>query len=142
MTTLTNFFKHSDSTLGVFYPTHYIIATFPEFAKAKEAEQALRCLGFGDDELLALQGSEILQYFAEFRADSGMWADAMKMFSRGFGTEQLLVDADLCEARKGAGFLAIYSPSQAVTTSVQSTLKRFDPIAMHWYHTAAVESLI
>ena len=57
MTTLTNFFKESDSRLGVFYPKHYIIGTFPTFEKAKEGAQALLRAGFSGDEVLAVPGS-------------------------------------------------------------------------------------
>lgn len=74
MTTLTHFFKESESSLGVFYPKHYIIATFPTFDETQRAAQALRKAGFSDDEVLAVPGSEILKYFEEFRANSGMWA--------------------------------------------------------------------
>jgi hypothetical protein len=142
MTTLTNFFKESDSTLGVFYPKHYIIATFPTFEKTKEAAQALRIAGFGEQEVLALRGAEILKFFEEFRANSGLWAGVMTMLSRAFGTEQVFADDDVERARAGAGFLAVHAPQQAQATRVQEIVQPFGPRAMHWYEAGGIQVLV
>ena len=142
MTSLTNFFKETDSNLGVFYPTHYIIATFPSFDKTREAAQELRKAGFSEDEVLALPGSEVVKYFEEFRAHSGLWAGVMTMLSRGFGTEQVFADNDVELARAGAGFLAVYCPDDAVAARVRAAVAPFDPRAMHWYESGGIQSLI
>jgi hypothetical protein len=142
MTTLTNFFKESESKLGVFYPQHYIVATFPTFEKTQQAAQALRCAGFADEEMLALRGSEILAYFADLRAHSGLWSGVMTMLSRAFGTEQIFADADVECALAGDGFLAIYSPGEAITSRVCALLQPFEPRAMHWYDKGGIQTLI
>jgi hypothetical protein len=142
MTTLTNFFKESDSSLGVFYPKHYIIATFPSFEKTKEAAQALRNAGFSPDEILAIPGEEILKFFEDFRANSGLWSGAMTVLSRAFGTEQVFADDDVESARAGAGFLAVHTGEQAEADRVRALLAPFNPRAMHWYESGGVQSLI
>lgn len=142
MTTLTSFFKESDSSLGVFYPTHYIIATFLTFEKAQEAAQALRRAGYAQDEILAIPGEEVLTFFEDFRAHSGLWAGAMTMLSRAFGTEQVFADHDVENARAGAGFLAVHSKEQAETNRIRALLEPFGPRAMHWYESGGVEALI
>lgn len=142
MAILTKFFKGSDSTLGVFYPVHYIIAVFPTFALADAASHALRGVGLSEDEVLAIPGSEVLKYFEEFRAHSGYWAGVMSMLSRAFGTEQVFADDDVESARAGEGFLAIYSPGEAQAARIRKLVTPFEPKAMHWYHTAGVECLI
>jgi hypothetical protein len=142
MTTLTNFFKESDSTLGVFYPKHYIIATFPTYAAAQLAAQALRGAGFGEDDMVAIPGAEILQFFEEFRANSSLWAGVMSVLSRAFGTEQAFVDADVQRAQAGAGFLAVYSPEEAQASRIRALLEPFKPKAMHWYLAGGVECLV
>ena len=142
MTTLTNFFKESESSLGVFYPKHYIIATFPSFERTQEAAQALRNSGFPADEVLALPGKEILKFFEDFRAHSGLWSGAMTMLSRGFGTEQVFADDDVESARAGAGFLAVHSVDQGDADRVRGLLQPFDPRAMHWYEAGGVQCLI
>jgi hypothetical protein len=142
MTTLTNFFKESDSTLGIFYPKHYIIAAFPTFEKTKQAVQALRIAGFSDQEVLAIPAPELLKYFEEFRANSGLWAGVMTMLSRAFGTEQVFADNDVERALAGEGFLAVHSPDEAVTARIRAVLEPFEPRAMHWYETGCIQTLI
>jgi len=142
MTKLAKFFKDSDSTLGVFYPKHYIIAAFPTFDKTKEAAQALRTAGFSEDEVLALAGYEVIRFFEEFHANAGLWSGVMTMLSRAFGTEQLFADDDVERARAGAGFLAVYSPGAPETARIRSMLDPFEPRAMHWYEGNGIQSLI
>jgi hypothetical protein len=142
MTTLTSFFKESVSNLGVFYPKHYIIATFDTFDATKCADQALRRAGFSEHEVLAIPAAEILRFFEEFRAQSGLWAGVMTMLSRAFGTEQIFADDDVECAQSGAGFLAIHAPHKAEMERVQALLEPFEPRAMHWYESGGIQSLI
>ena len=142
MTTLTNFFKKTDSSLGVFYPKHYIIATFPTFDKTKQAASALRRSGFSESEVLAVRGDQILRFFEEFHEHAGLWSGVMTMLSRAFGTEQLFVDDDVENARAGAGFLAVYSPEASEASHIRALLEKFDPRAMHWYEAGGIQSLI
>ena len=142
MATLTSFFKSSDSTLGVFYPADYIIAIFPTFSSAQGASQVLRGAGFGEDEVLAIPGSEVLKYFEGFRANSGYWAGIMTMLSRAFGTEQVFADDDVEDAQAGKGFVAIYSPGEAQAARIVELVKPFEPKAMHWYHTGGVQCMV
>ncbi len=37
MSTLKEFFKESDTQLGVFYPKHYLVAVFRNFRTAQQA---------------------------------------------------------------------------------------------------------
>jgi hypothetical protein len=140
-TTIANFFKESPASLGVFYPTHYIIAAFPKFESSERAAQALRCEGFSSDEVLAIPGSEVLEFFREFRAHSGLAAGVMAMLSRVFGTEQIFADDDVQMARDGAGFVAVFSPTEADEKRIASTIKPYQPIAIHWYRTGGVETI-
>lgn len=142
MTALTTFFKDSGSSLGVFYPKHYIVATFPTFAITEKAVLALHKAGFDEGDVLAIPGPGVLDFFEEFREHSGMWAGVVKMLSRAFGTEQVFADDDVHRARAGAGFLAIHSPHEADKSRIVALLEPFEPIAMHWYCTGGVESLV
>jgi hypothetical protein len=142
MATLTGFFKGSDSTLGVFYPAGYIIANFPTFALAEGACHALRQTGLGEDEVLAIPADEVLKFFEEFRAHSGLWAGVMAILSRAFGTEQVFADDDVRRAQSGQGFLAVHSPGEAQANHVRELLLPFQPHTMHWYRAGGVENLI
>lgn len=121
---------------------HYVIGTFPTLEKTKEAAQALRRAGFSEEEVLAVPGSEIFLYFAEFRANASLWASAMTTLSRAFGTEQVFADDDIERARLGAGFLAVHSPDEASTARVKALTEPFDPRALHWYQAGGVQSLV
>ncbi|HTB12908.1 MAG TPA: hypothetical protein VK752_15105 [Bryobacteraceae bacterium] len=142
MTTLANFFKESDSKLGVFYPKHYVIATFPSFEKTEQAALELRKAGFSQGEIRAIRGSEILRFFEEFQANAGVGSGVMTTLSRAFGTEQIFADDDVEKARTGAGFLAVRSPEEAVANRIRAILEPFEPCAMHWYEAGGVQSLI
>lgn len=141
MTTLSRFFQESDSSMGVFYPRHYIIATFSTFDKTKEGAQALRGVGFSEKEVIALPGSEVLKYFQEFQSHAGLWSGVMTMLSRAFGTEQIFADDDVERARAGAGFLAVYSPEAAQAEHIRVLLAPFEPRAMHWYEAGGIQTL-
>ena len=142
MTALTTFFKTSETSLGVFYPTGYIIAIFPTFTASEKAAQALRGSGFSEDEVMALPATEILKFFEEFRYRAGLWSGVMTMLSRAFGTEQVFADNDVEHARAGAGFLAVYAPLETDKSRVQALVTPFEPVAMHWYESGGVESLV
>ena len=142
MTTLTSFFKEPDSKLGVFYPQNYIISTFPTFEITQQAVHALRKAGFGEDDVMAIPATGILEFFEEFRAHAGLWAGVMTMLSRAFGTEQIFADRDVQRAHDGAGFLAIHCPVEADKARIQALLEPFEPVAMHYYQSGGVESLV
>lgn len=141
MTTLATFFKESVSTLGVFYPNDYVIVTFHSFATAEDAVHLLRKEGFCEDDVLAIPGSGILEFFAEFRANSGLWAGVMEVVSRAFGTEQIFADNDVERARAGAGFLAIHCSNEVDKLRIQALLVPLQPVAMHWYRPGGIELL-
>ena len=45
MSLFTNFFKESDTQVGVFYPNHYLIAVFRSLETAQQAVKKLRLAG-------------------------------------------------------------------------------------------------
>ena len=144
MSTMTDFFE-TDSTLGVFYPSGYLIAAFRDQQTAEKASLLLHKAGFSEKEILLVSGIEFLQYFEEFRAHSGMMAEVMSMLSRTFGTEQAYADDDIRRAQAGAGFLVIHvirSPEEQDVHKIQKLLESIGPLAIHWYRTGGVESLI
>jgi hypothetical protein len=139
---LCTFFKESDTSFGVFYPKHYILATFPSFGLAEQANFALRKAGFGEDETLAVTGGEALEFFRKFHDEAGLWGSLMNEVSRFFDTEAVLVDQDVQHAKEGAGFLAVHSLNERASQRIREVVSPFAPIAMHWYLPAAVQSLI
>jgi hypothetical protein len=138
---LSTFFKESESSLGVFYPKHYIIATFPKYSVAKEGYQQLRSAGFGEDEVMLATGREVLNYFKDFREDAGLWGIVMRPISRFIGTEVGYSDENIEQAREGAGFLAIHSQTDQSTKAIMEHLTPLAPSSAEWYLAGGVRSL-
>lgn len=139
---LWNFFDVRDSSFGVFYPKKIIVAMFPSFDSAKEAESALRGAGFTGDEALAVPAVEVLRFFEELRLQAGLWGELMNVLSQALGTEAVFVANDVEWARKGAAFLAVYDPLEAESSRIRELVAPFGPISMQRYATGGIESLI
>ena len=137
---LYRFFHGSPTTLGVFYPTHYIFASFSSFANAQKAAQALRSAGY--QELVAATAAETFRFMNEIRVDVGIWGALMASISRFFGTEEVFADIDLEKAEQGAGFLAIYCPKEEQAENIRDLVLPFEPEAMQLYLPGGVRSLI
>ena len=68
MNKLSAFFKASGTSLGrVFYPTHFVCAAFPSYDSAQRTVQSLHEVGFPENEMLAVDSLEALEFFKGFR---------------------------------------------------------------------------
>jgi hypothetical protein len=139
---LAAFFKDADSSFGVFYPKHYIIATFPNLGATNAANQVLRNAGLSEDEVIAVSGPEALEFFKQFREHAGILGGLMYMLSHTIGTEANFVDSDIDKARHGAGFLAIHSLTDSESAKVVELVRPLAPLTMEWYLTGGIRSLI
>jgi hypothetical protein len=139
---LAGFFKEPETSMGVFYPTHYIIATFPSFEVAKQAKLALRSNGFSEDEVLPVSSAEALDFFRQFQDHAGIWGHLMTELSRFIDTEATKADKDIERAKHGAGFLVVHSPTEKESKRVQEIVAPLSPIAMHWYLPGGIQSLV
>jgi hypothetical protein len=137
---LYRFFHGAPTTLGVFYPTHYIFASFYVLQDAKNAAHALQGAGYG--RVVASSAAETLRFMKEIREDVGLWGAMMTSISRFFGTEEVFADKDLDEARIGAGFLAVYCPRQEEANGIRDLVVPFDPATMQLYLSSGVQTLI
>jgi hypothetical protein len=136
------FFKGAKTSMGVFYPWLYVIATFPRFELAKAAGDTLRQAGLGEDEVMAVTGEEMLKFFDQLRTETSLFGALMEGLSRAIATEAAFVEADIRRAREGAAFLAVYHPDEADTQRLRNLLAPLRPISMHWYRRGCIESLI
>jgi hypothetical protein len=142
MSAFTTFFKEPIATLGVFYPMHYIIATFPTYSAAKNAYQALRNIGYSEEDVMLATSEEVLAFFEHFREDAGLVGATMRPVSRFFGTEALFGELDIDHAKEKAGFLAIHSLTDQETQKIRETVKPFAPGSMEWYLPGGIQSLV
>jgi hypothetical protein len=139
---LWSFFSTSDTSFGIFYPKQQVVAVLPSFEAAKAAEMALRNDGFGDDEILAASGSEMVKFLEELRLQAGLGGHLMAGLSRTLGTEEIFVDNYIRWGRQGAGFLAAYSPMEIESERICGLLLPFHPIAIQRYLSSGIQSLI
>ena len=138
MSQLATFFKGSDTELGVFYPTHYILATFRTLDLAKEAALKLRNAGFDREEYMAVPGRDFVQLIEEEKTVGGM---IMTELSRFIDTEANYSDRDKRDAEHGAGILAVYCPDEHSKNLAWSQIAPVGPIRARYYLTGAVEHL-
>lgn len=138
MSLLSGFFKESDTQLGVFYPRHYLIAVFRSLEIAQQAVAKLRRAGFAEDEVIAVEGQEVIQLAKE---ETGPGNFLMQTLSRFFATEQMSHDDDLHLARQGAAFVAVYCPAEENKTQAWIALEQENPIAARYYASDGIEHL-
>jgi hypothetical protein len=137
---LYRFFKGSATTLGVFYPTHYIFASFPSFQNAQNAAKTLEAAGFR--ETIAVSAAETFAFMNEIRSEVGLWGALMSSISRFFGTEEVFVDIDLARIETGSAFLAVYCRHEEHAERIRDFVMPFEPIAMQLYLPGGIRSLI
>ena len=141
MSTLTVFFKDSDSQFGIFYPRNYLMAVFPEMTAAEHAKHLLRDGGFQEDDVIAIPGAEVVRFAAELRTKDGVWSILMQQLSRAFGTEERYTDHDLDLASKGAGFVAVYCPTENLKNDAWKTIEPLAPLVARHYTFGGIEHL-
>jgi hypothetical protein len=138
MSVLANFFKGSDTRMGVFYPCHYLVAVFRDPAVASHTAQKLWNAGFERDDAIAVDGQDVIELDKE---EKGLGAFVMQAVSRFLATEQKYTDHDLELAEKGAGFLAVYCPTDDRKHAAWRIVKGEDPFDARYYASGAVEHL-
>ena len=138
MSVLANFFKGSDTKMGVFYPNHYLVAVFRNPEKAAAVVQKLWCAGFEESDAIATDGSAVVELDKE---ETGLTGFVMQAMSRFFSTEQVFTDHDLEHARRGAGFLAVHCPSAELKQKAWDVVKMEKPLDARYYGTDGIDHL-
>jgi hypothetical protein len=138
MNKLEDYFKTSGLRLGVFYPTHYLVAVFPNPAGAESALHKLLNAGFAPSDAIAADGNAVLEFDKEETHLAGF---VMRAVSRFFGTEQEFADHDLEDARKGAGFLAVLCPTDDLKNRAWSLIESEGPLDARYYSRLGIEHL-
>ncbi len=138
MSELAKFFKGSDTELGVFYPAHYIIATFSNLREAENAKANLRHAGIDRDRVMVASGRDFVDLMNEEKTLLGM---VMTEVSRFIDTEAHYSDRDLKDAERGAAILAVYCADDRSKESAWAAIAPARPIRARYYSLGAVEHL-
>lgn len=141
MNRLTDFFKGHDSSAGVFYPSHHIVAVFPDRSSARDAERALQKTGLRPDQAIAVGAGEVKEFAAEHAARNGLFGLLMSKISDAIGTEQTYHEHDLDSVAEGAGFVAVRCPSEEVKQRVWDVLRGLHPLNARYYAPGGIEHL-
>ena len=139
---IRGFFKETDSSLGIFYPTHYIVASFRDYDAASAARAALLEAGVPQSDVLTLPGAEMAAFLREFREQKGTAGDVMTSVSRFLGDDATFVDDDIARGERGAGFLIVYCATGEESSRLRDLMRPFGSETMHWYLRNAIEELI
>jgi hypothetical protein len=138
MSTLSTFFKGSETHLGVFYPRDYLIAAFPDLQAARDAEKRLLGAGFAADEVTAVAGDELRSEHAKHHSFFELF---MQSLSRFFQTEEAYADRDVELAARGAGFLLVYCPSEDLKHRAWRLVEAGHPLVARHYALTGIEHL-
>jgi hypothetical protein len=136
---LTEFFKGSETQMGIFAPRGYVIALFPDLAAAAKAERNLLNGGFPPDEVVAVPGEDVVHLIKEEASHSGVGTFLMQGLSRMFETEEVYADHDFKLASQGAGFLAVHAASDAKKHQAWKLIEPANPIVARHYSLLGVE---
>jgi hypothetical protein len=138
MSVKTLFFKESHTSLGIFYPLHYILAVFDTVAAAHRAEKNLRNANFHGDDVMVATGPEFIEFEKQ---ETGVSGTIMKGLSRFFKTEQLAMDHNLNMAEHYAAFLFVYCPHEREKNKAWDLIQEDNPVIAQYYDRASVNHL-
>ena len=139
MSQLAQFFKGSETQMGIFAPRGYVIALFPDLSAAAKAKRNLLDAGFPPDEVIAVAGEDVVTLVKEHAGHSGAGTFLMQGLSRMFETEEVYADHDFKLASKGAGFLAVHAAGDARKHKAWKLIEPSNPIVARHYSLLGVE---
>jgi len=142
MSNLSTFFKDSDSSLSVFYPLHYMIVTFPSYAAARGAYEALVLSGYSEHEAILATGPEVVVFLEKFRDEKGLWGMATRSLSRFLGGEAINSDVNIADAKEGAGFIAVHCEEESDALKAIKLMEAYKPSSADWYLSVSIQSFM
>lgn len=135
-----DFFKESDTSMGVFYPLHYVLAAFDNAVRANEIRQVFLDSGFAEDDVAVVDGPFLVDRL-ESTEGSNLAEKAGQQIVRAVGTEFGYIDDDRKTAERGGVFLFVYTPDQESTDSAIEVLKFAHPIYARRYNLAGIHRI-
>lgn len=142
MSRLSTFFQEEDTQFGVFYPKHYLLAVFPNFAEADCAKVKLNRSGYPSEDVISVPGEEVVHFAEDHLLKDGLWGVMMTELSRTFGTEALYADKDLAAARKGAAFVAVHCLTDDAKSEAWRILEPTHPLVARYYSMGGIEHFV
>lgn len=133
------FFRTSDTSFGIFYPVDHMIVVFESVAVAGSVERQLHAAGIDADDILVMD-AEYVQEDIRVRLTDAGWIDKLvRQFS--IGKERAFWNDDLAWAEQGAGFMAIWCPTEEIAARLADLIRPAQPLSMRRYRALAIETL-
>jgi hypothetical protein len=136
-----DFFKQNETSLGVFYPLHYIIAGYDSLDEARAAERAFRESGVAADDVRAATG-EFVATQLESRADRNLADKLGNELVKLVGTEKGYVAEDKQHAARGGSFLFVFAPDDEGAANAKSVFASHPPAFARRYLRIAIEQMV
>lgn len=136
-----DFFKHSDSSFGLFYPVHYTMMAFDSQERAREAEKRLvEVAGFDEDDVASASGEFVVNE-VESQEDAN-WLDHMReRIAEVVGTECGFLDDDMRFARSGGAFVFVHTPDEDSIEKLHDEIAKLQPAYARRYLHAGIERI-
>ncbi|MGH8111078.1 MAG: hypothetical protein ACREPF_02800 [Rhodanobacteraceae bacterium] len=136
-----DFFKKSDTSLGVFYPLHYVIAGYANLDDARAAEAAFREAGVSAEDVRAVTGEFVATQLESREGET--WLDQVEnKLVEVVGTEKRFIAHDRDHARKGGAFLFVFAPNDEQSARAKSVLAAHPPEFARRYLRIAIEEIV
>ncbi len=136
-----DFFKESNTSMGVFYPLHYVLAAFDSEALAEEAYRAFVDSGYDEEDVTSVSGSFLVKHI-ESTESSSIAERVGQSIEKGAGTEFAYIEDDRKMANRGGAFLFVYAPDDTATEDITARLRRLHPIYARRYNKLGVHRII
>lgn len=136
-----DFLKESDTSLGLFYPLHYIVAGYPDMPAARAAEAAFHANGTSHEDVRAVTGEFVAEQLEAMDEES--WLEQAKASLVEFmGTEAGYLREDKRHARARGGFLFVYAPDDTSLARANGIFGQHRPTYARRYLRPAIEIIV
>ena len=122
------------NTSGILNPVGHSVLAFKDDATSVAGADALRQAGFADEDILSYSATDATERLRERVRTASQAA--------GFGHEITLMRRYLSLAETGAGWLIVYTPTDATAERLVEVATRFEALCAVRYHRLASEDLI
>lgn len=136
-----DFFKKSETSMGVFYPLHYIVAGYDSIDEAEAAEAAFRESGVAADDVRAATGEFVARQL-ESRGDRNLWNKFENEIVKFAGTEKGYTTEDKQHASDGGAFLFVYAPNDEDAANAKKVFAKSPPVFARRYLRVAIEQMV
>jgi hypothetical protein len=136
-----DFFKQGETSGGVFYPKHYIVAGYADLARAQAAEDAFRRDRVPAEDVCAASGDTVAQRL-ESRADRNVLDKLGSKLTDFLGTGNEFVAQDKVHAGKGGAFLFLFAPTDDDVAHARLVFERHAPVFARRYLRLAIEEIV